>query len=78
MNAPEVAPLPTLKGGLPWLGHMFAFASNPFHFTERVARELGEIGAFTLMGQRIVLLTGAEASELFYRSPDEQLDQSAA
>ena len=70
--------LPRLGGGLPYLGHMFAFATNPFHFVERVARECGEVGSFTLLGQRIVLLTGAEASELFYRSSDEQLDQSAA
>jgi sterol 14alpha-demethylase len=83
VNAPAagvpdgVAP-PHLPGGLPWLGHMLAFARNPFHFTQRVAAELGEIGSFTLAGQRIVLLTGEKASALFYRSSDEQLDQSAA
>lgn len=72
------APLPTLRGGLPWLGHMFSFAANPFRFVSRAAGECGEVAAFTLLGQRIVLLTGAEASELFYRLPDELLDQSAA
>jgi sterol 14-demethylase len=82
VNAPGPQPVgatpPAMKGGLPWLGHMFAFARNPYHFVDRVARTTGEIASFTLMGQRIVLLTGDQASELFYRSSDEQLDQSAA
>lgn len=69
---------PVVKGGLPWLGHMIAFAGNPFKFVERAAREAGDVAAFKLLGQRIVLLTGDEASEAFYRASDEQLDQSAA
>ena len=70
--------VPHMKGGLPWIGHMVSFAMNPFKFVEKVAAEGGEIASFTLLGQKIVLLTGDEASELFYRSSDEQLDQSAA
>ena len=70
--------IPTMTGGLPYIGHMFQFALNPYRFTQKVADKLGEIGAFTLLGQRIVLLTGDDASRLFYRSSDEQLDQSAA
>ncbi|MGJ8686179.1 MAG: cytochrome P450 [Spongiibacteraceae bacterium] len=69
---------PAVSGGLPWFGHMFEFARNPFHFVMRAANQAGEIAAFKLLGQKIVLLTGDEASELFYRSSDEQLDQSAA
>lgn len=69
---------PKFPGGLPWFGHMFSFAANPYRFAQRVADACGEIGSFTLLGQRIVLLTGDAASELFYRSSDEQLDQSAA
>jgi sterol 14-demethylase len=69
---------PRMKGGLPWIGHMFDFARNPYQFAKRVADEAGEIASFALLGQRIILLTGDEASALFYRSTDEQLDQSAA
>lgn len=69
---------PHLKGGIPYLGHMVEFAMHPYKFANKVADKLGEIGAFTLLGQRIVLLTGDDASELFYRSSDEELDQSAA
>lgn len=70
--------LPRVKGGLPWLGQVVPFAKNPYHFVKKAADEVGEIAAFKLFGQRIVLLTGDEASEVFYRSSDEQLDQSAA
>ncbi len=63
---------PKIKGGLPWVGHMVSFAANPYKFVERVAATAGEIASFTLLGQKIVLLTGDQASELFYLSSDEQ------
>ncbi|RLT93065.1 cytochrome P450 [Ketobacter sp.] len=69
---------PALRGGLPLLGHMVPFARNPFLFMKRVSDELGEIAQFKIFNQRMILLTGDEASTLFYRSSDEQLDQSAA
>ena len=69
---------PKFKGGLPWFGSMFDFASHPYEFAFKVAQQVGEIASFTLLGQKIVMLTGDEASEVFYRSSDEELDQSAA
>ncbi|MFZ5601633.1 MAG: cytochrome P450 [Pseudomonadota bacterium] len=69
---------PRLKGGLPLLGHMLSFARNPFQFMKKVSDTVGEIAQFKIFSQRMVLLTGDEASTLFYRSSDEQLDQSAA
>ncbi len=85
MNAPtpvtpqqQGIPPPKVKGGLPWIGQMFNFAMNPYKFAEKVATTTGEIASFTLLGQTITLLTGDEASEVFYRSSDEQLDQAAA
>ncbi|HVL01091.1 MAG TPA: cytochrome P450, partial [Dongiaceae bacterium] len=69
---------PKLKGGLPLLGHMLPFARNPFLFMKKVSDQVGEIAQFKIFSQRMVLLTGDEASKLFYRSSDEQLDQSAA
>lgn len=70
--------IPALKGSLPWVGHMVPFAMNPYLFTKKVADKLGEIASFKLLGQKIILLTGDEASRLFYRGSDEELDQSAA
>ena len=69
---------PRARGGLPLLGHMVDFVRNPFNFARKIADQHGEIVSFRLLGQRIVMLTGEEASALFYRSSDEELDQSAA
>ena len=69
---------PRAGGGLPLLGHMVDFVRNPFNFARKIADQHGEIVSFRLLGQRIVMLTGEEASALFYRSSDEELDQSAA
>lgn len=77
VSAPNREP-PKYASGIPWLGQMIPFARNPYRFVKKVADTVGEIGSFSLLGQKIVLLTGDEASELFYRSTDEQLDQSAA
>lgn len=77
-SSPQGKEPPRLKGGLPLLGHMISFARNPYGFMKRAHDEAGEVVAFKMFNQRIVLLTGAEASHAFYRAPDEQLDQSAA
>lgn len=69
---------PNARGGLPWLGHIIPFARNPYRFMQGIANTYGDIVQFTLLGQRMVLLTGDHASEVFYRASDEQLDQSAA
>lgn len=73
-----ISDIPKVKGGLPWFGHMFSFVRNPYAFVQKAANDTGEIAKFKLLGQDIILLTGDEASELFYRSSDEELDQSAA
>ncbi|MBD2857853.1 cytochrome P450 [Spongiibacter sp. KMU-158] len=84
MGASAVSPAaknnqpPEAKGGLPLLGQMLNFARNPYQFAKKLADDHGEFVSFKLMGQRIFLLTGEEASTLFYRGTDEQLDQSAA
>ena len=69
---------PKLKGGLPLLGHMIPFARNPYQFMRRARAEGGDIVEFRLFSQPMILLTGDEASSLFYRSSDDELDQSEA
>lgn len=71
-------PIPKLKGGLPLLGHIVPFARNPFYFMRDARQQGGDIVRFNIFNQEMVLLTGDEASELFYRSSDDQLDQSEA
>ena len=69
---------PKVPGAIPVLGHMIAFGKNPFEFMMRLRERFGEIGEFRMFHQQMVLMTGPEANEAFFRAPDEQLDQSAA
>jgi sterol 14-demethylase len=69
---------PTLPGGWPLIGHLLELRRDPLALMRRVRRECGEIGTFGLARHRVVLLTGEEAQEVFFRAPDEQLDQAAA
>jgi sterol 14-demethylase len=57
---------------------MIAFGKNPFEYMMSLRRKLGEIGEFRLFHQEMVLLTGPEGNEAFFRAPDEQLDQNEA
>jgi sterol 14-demethylase len=69
---------PKLSGALPLVGHIFSFGKNPHAFMMRLRRQLGDVAEFKLFHQSMVLLTGTEASEAFYRAPDEVLDQGPA
>jgi sterol 14alpha-demethylase len=44
----------------------------------RTRQECGDVGRFRLAGKEVVLLTGAEANEAFFRAPEEVLDQAEA
>lgn len=57
---------------------MLEFGKNPFEFMTRLRKTLGEIGEFRMFHQKMVLMTGPEANEAFFRAPDDQLDQSQA
>ncbi len=67
-----------MPGGLPLIGHMLKFGKNPFDYMTLLRSKLGEIGEFRLFHQQMVLLTGPEGNEAFFRAPDEQLDQNEA
>lgn len=69
---------PKMSGALPLLGHMLEFGKNPFDYMMRLRNKLGEIGEFRMFHQKMVLMTGPEANEAFFRAPDAQLDQSQA
>lgn len=69
---------PKMPGALPLLGHMLAFGKNPFDYMMSLRKTLGEIGEFRMFHQEMVLMTGPDANEAFFRAPDTQLDQSQA
>ncbi|MEV0662301.1 cytochrome P450 [Actinomadura luteofluorescens] len=58
--------------------HLEELRSDPIGLMGRVRDECGDVGEFRLAGRRVVLLSGAEANEFFFRAPDEELDQAEA
>ena len=59
-------------------GHLEEFRTDPIGLMKRVREECGDVGWFQLAGKKVILLTGAEANEFFFRSSDEDLDQAEA
>ena len=69
---------PRLSGGLPFLGHLLEMRRAPIELFQRLRDECGEIGEFRLAGRRVVMLSGEEAQEAFFRAPDVELVQASA
>ena len=66
------------RGASRFLGHLLEMRRAPIELFQRVRDECGEIGELRLAGRRVVMLSGEEAQEAFFRAPDEQLDQASA
>jgi sterol 14-demethylase len=69
---------PQVSGGESEHGHLEELRTDPLGLMRRVREECGDVGVFDLAGRSVVLLSGAEANEFFFRSTDEDLDQAAA
>jgi len=69
---------PVLPGAYPLVGHILDFGKNPHAFMMKLRQQLGDVAEFKMFHQDMVLMTGPEASEAFYRAPDEVLDQGPA
>jgi sterol 14alpha-demethylase len=65
----------TVSGGP---DHLQELRTDPIGLLHRVRRECGDVGRFMLAGRPVVLLSGAEADEFFFRSSDDDLDQAEA
>jgi len=59
-------------------GHLEELRSDPIGLMQRVRDECGDVGEFRLADRPVVLLTGAEANEIFFRAEEEELDQAEA
>ncbi len=59
-------------------GHLQELREDPIGLLQRVRDECGDIGRFRLADRDVVLVSGAEANETFFRAPDEVLDQAEA
>ncbi|WP_336082955.1 cytochrome P450 [Nocardia sp. SSK8] len=67
-----------VSGGADEHGHLDEFRTDPIALMRRVRAECGDVGTFELAGRDVVLLSGAEANEFFFRAGDDDLDQGAA
>jgi sterol 14alpha-demethylase len=67
-----------VSGGAAEHGHLGELRADPIGLMRRVRAECGDVGAFDLAGRRVVLLSGAEANEFFFRASDDDLDQAEA
>jgi sterol 14-demethylase len=67
-----------VSGGAAEHGHLEELRADPIGLMRRVRAECGDVGTFDLAGRRVVLLSGAEANEFFFRANDEDLDQAEA
>ena len=70
--------IPEVSGDDGDTGHLEELRRDPIGLMQRVREECGDVGAFRLADRRVVLLSGADANEVFFRAPDEELDQAAA
>ncbi len=59
-------------------GHLAEMRVDPVGLIHRLRDECGDIGRFRMADRDVVLVSGAEANEQFFRAPDETLDQAAA
>jgi sterol 14-demethylase len=69
---------PRVSGGEEENGHLEELRVDPIALMNRVRAECGDVGVFRLAQRDVVLLTGADANEFFFRSPEEVLDQAEA
>ena len=70
--------VPCVSGGQEEHGHLGEFRTDPIALMHRVREECGDFGIFHLAHKKVVLLSGAQASEFFFRASDEDLDQAEA
>ena len=67
-----------VSGGEHEHGHLEELRTDPIGLLRRVREECGEVGTFDLAGRTVVMVSGAEVNEWYFRRPDDVLDQAAA
>jgi sterol 14alpha-demethylase len=78
---PGVAEVPEVSVAVPdedGHGHLAELRTDPVALLERVYAECGPIGRFRIADKEVIMVTGAEANEQFFKAPESTLDQAAA
>src|ERR1700721_659418 len=74
----RTAIVPRVSGGEEEHGNLEEFRTDPIGLMQRIRDECGDGGWFQLVDKHVIFLSGAEATEFFSRSADEDLDQAEA
>jgi len=74
----RVPPRVSGEGDPSGTGHLEELRRDPIGLMLRTRAECGDVGTFRLADRDVVLLTGPDANEIFFRAPDEELDQAEA
>jgi len=79
-HAPDLTAIPEVSSEFPGHehGHLEDLRHDPVGLLHRVRAECGDVGRFRLADRDVVLVSGAEANEAFFRAPDSVLDQGEA
>jgi len=59
-------------------GELQDLRTDPIGLLHRVRAECGDLGLFRLAERDVVLVSGAEANEVYFRAGDDVLDQGEA
>jgi len=78
MTTTELREPPKVSGGDDEGGHLEELRHDPIGLMWRVHNECGEVGEFRLGSKPVVLVSGEQANELFFRASEEELDQAEA
>ena len=78
MTTQELKEVRRVSGGAEEHGHLEEFRTDPIGLMRRVRNECGDVGSFQLADKQVVLLSGEEANEFFFRSGDDELNQAEA
>ena len=79
MTATETATsIPLVSGGDADGDHLDEMRRDPIGLMARVRQECGDVGRFKIGGRDVVMVTGPEQNEWFFRAPETLLDQAEA
>ena len=74
----ELREPPEVSGDDGGTGHLEELRRDPIGLMQRVRDECGDVGRFRMADRQVVLVSGAEANEWFFRAPEADLDQAEA
>jgi len=77
LSAIQAKSLPVLSGGWPLLGHIPEFIKDPVALLTRAFLEQGELARFRLGPRDVVLFTGPETHDFYFRSKETELNAKA-